>query len=110
MQIIDRSLDLCTKESHFIFPSSKHDDQAINPKAITRAFGRLRDFLEIKDATPHDLHRTGATHMTGEKLGFSRFLVSQVLNHSGDAGGAAAVTATYDRNEYLSEKRGTLNA
>jgi hypothetical protein len=38
----------------------------------------------------------------------SRFIVSRVLNHVSDTGGAAPVTAVYDRNEYLAEKRQAL--
>jgi hypothetical protein len=33
-----------------------------------------------------------------------------VINHVSDTGGAAAVTAVYDRNEYLPEKRRALDA
>lgn len=33
-----------------------------------------------------------------------------VLNHTGDTGGAASVTAVYDRNAYLTEKRRALGA
>ena len=58
----------------------------------------------------HDLRRTGATHLTGEGLSVSRFLVSQVLNHISDTGGSSAVTAIYDRNAYLAQKRNALNA
>ena len=58
----------------------------------------------------HDLRRTGATHLTGEGLSVSRFIVSQVLNHVSDTGGSSAVTAVYDRNAYLSQKRHALDA
>jgi len=56
------------------------------------------------------LRRTGATALTSEAIGIPRFIVSQVLNHSSDAGDTAAVTAVYDRNAYLPEKRRALNA
>jgi integrase len=59
--------------------------------------------------TIHDLRRTGATMMTGEKLGIPRFIVSKILNHTGDTGGAAVTTGVYDRNEYLKEKRDALD-
>jgi len=36
-------------------------------------------------------------------------LISKVLNQT-DSGGAAAVTAIYDRNDYLPEKRRALDA
>lgn len=53
---------------------------------------------------PHDLRRTGASRLTGD-LGFSRFLVGQVLNHV-----ETGVTATYDRHAYDREKRQALEA
>lgn len=43
------------------------------------------------------------------RLWFLRFVVSKVLNQT-DSGGAAAVTAVYDRNDYLPEKRRALDA
>lgn len=43
------------------------------------------------------------------RLWFLRFVVSKVLNQT-DCGGAAAVTAVYDRNDYLTEKRRALGA
>ena len=66
--------------------------------------------MNIDDATPHDLRRTGATNLTSERVGIPRFVVSQVLGHSGDLGGGAAITGTYDRNDYLKEKRRALDA
>jgi hypothetical protein len=51
------------------------------------------------------LRRTGATALTSERLGVPRFIVSRVLNHASDTGDSAIVTATYDRNSYLAEKR-----
>ena len=59
---------------------------------------------------PHDFRRTGASFLTGERIGIPRFIVSRVLNQAPDTGGAAAVTAVYDRNEYLSEKRKALDS
>jgi hypothetical protein len=38
------------------------------------------------------------------------FIVSRVMNHASDTGDAAAVTAVYDRNAYLPEKRRALEA
>ena len=45
-----------------------------------------------------------------ERIGIPRFIVSRVLNQISDTGGAAAVTAVYDWNEYLREKRRALDA
>ena len=94
----------------YLFPSSRKPGLPIEAHALTRAFGRIAEALGLLDIRVHDLRRTGATHMTGEKLGFPRFIVSQVLNHVSDTGGAAAVTSVYDRNEYLAEKRRALAA
>jgi hypothetical protein len=73
---------------------------------------RTDPFIEtgVENARLHDLRRTGATHLTGEGLSVSRFLVSQVLNHISDTGGSSAVTAVYDRNAYLAQKRNALGA
>jgi integrase len=105
--------------SPFLFPSSRTGDKPMRPVALNIAWyrsvvrsdkpspigadGRLR-------ITPHDLRRTGATAITSERIGMPRFIVSQVLNHTSDSGGTAAVTAVYDRNAYLKEKRAALNA
>lgn len=93
-----------------LFPSPRDPSRPIEAAAITRAFGRMRKALNLGDIRPHDLRRTGATHLTGERLGFPRFIVSRVLNHVSDTGGAAKVTAVYDTNEYLAEKRRALDA
>ena len=52
----------------------------------------------------------GTTNLTSEHVGIPRFTVSQVLGHSGDLGGGVAIIGTYDRNDYLKEKRRTLDA
>ena len=70
----------------------------------------MRDTLKMVDMRPHDFRRTGATNLTGERLGFPRFTVSKELNHASDTGNAATVTSVYDRNEYLPEKRRALDA
>lgn len=110
LEIIDLALSVRTKENDFVFPSPRFDDRAIDPQAITSAFIRMKQALRLDDVRPHDLRKTGATNLTGEILGFSRFMVSKVLNHSSDTGNAAIVTSVYDRNEYLSEKRRALDA
>jgi integrase len=82
----------------------------VEPHALTRSFGRITGATGVENARLHDLRRTGATHLTGESLSVSRFLVSQVLNHISDTGGSSAVTAVYDRNAYLAQKRRALDA
>lgn len=97
------------KWSDFAFPS-RSSDRGITRHAFTRAMKRMTNVLRIPDATPHDFRRTGATNITGERIGTPRFIVSRVLNQISDTGGASAVTGVYDRNEYLPEKRRALAA
>ena len=108
-ELIDAALSVRPGDSPFVFPSPRNHQTPINPQALTRAFIRMKQALDLGDIRPHDLRRTGATNLTGENLGFSRFIVSKVLNQT-DSGGAAAVTAVYDRNDYLPEKRRALDA
>jgi integrase len=110
LELIDLALSVRSVESEYVFPSPRSAEVPINPQALTRAFIRMKQALEMGDVRPHDLRRTGATNLTGEALSFPRFIVSQVLNHAGDTGNSAAVTSVYDRNEYLPEKRGALDA
>lgn len=90
-----------------LFPSRTDAEASMTRHALTRAMKRLCDKLEITDASPHDLRRTGATNITSERVGMPRFVVSAVLNHVSEMGG---VTQVYDRNEYLPEKRRALEA
>lgn len=107
----------------FAFPGRGKTDQPMTRAAISRALGRIRAAplasrgrgdeapkAPLTNVTPHDLRRTGATYITGERIGLSRFVVSRVLNQMTDTGGAAAVTRVYDRNEYLADKRKALDA
>lgn len=63
---------------------------------------RTRAALGISDATPQDLRRTAASHMTS--IGISRLVVSKILNHA-----EPGVTAVYDRHSYDHEKRAALD-
>ena len=89
---------------------SPRTDGPIMRHAASRAMKRLTTAIGIEDATPHDLRRTGATNITGERIRMPRFIVSRVLNQMSETGGAAAVTGVYDRNDYLTEKRRALFA
>ena len=79
---------------------------------LNTALSRTDPFIEtcVENARLHDLRRTGATHLTGEGLSIPRLIVSKVLNHISDTGGSSAVTAVYDRNAYLAQKRNALDA
>lgn len=92
----------------YIFPSPTTAGASIDAHAITRAVNRLCTRLELPPGSPHDFRRTGATTLTGERYGVRRFIVGKVLAHTAQDG--PAVTAIYDRNEYLAEKRGALEA
>ncbi|UHD43843.1 tyrosine-type recombinase/integrase [Aureimonas altamirensis] len=93
-----------------VFPSPQESAGSIQPAAMSHAFRRLAKHLKVTGVRPHDLRRTGATNLTSERIGTSRFIVSQVLNHTSDTGGTAAITAVYDRNAYLPEKRRALES
>ena len=94
----------------FVFPSPRDKGKHIDRRALSRAMNRMCELLNINNATPHDLRRTGATNLTSERVEIPRFIVSQVLGHSSDTGGGAAITGVYDRNAYLKEKRRALDA
>ena len=114
MAVLDRAFGLAGDESGYAFPSPRLDasenSKPITRHALSRAMKRLTTKVGVADATPHDLRRTGATNITSEKIGISRFVVSRVLNQISDTGGAGATTAVYDRNAYLPEKRKALDA
>jgi integrase len=93
-----------------LFPTSRGDLKAIDAANLTRVFIEVAKEAGLGNARLHDLRRTGATAMTSERIGISRFIVSRVLNHASDTGDAAAVTAVYDRNAYMPEKRRALDA
>ncbi|WP_309646017.1 integrase arm-type DNA-binding domain-containing protein [Phenylobacterium sp.] len=92
----------------FVFPSPTKAGAHLDPHAMTRAVSRMCARLELPPGSPHDMRRTAATMLTSERYGFRRFVVGKVLGHTVQDG--AAVTAVYDRNEYLPEKRQALEA
>jgi len=95
----------------FAFPSPRGPKpHPITRHALSRAAARLLQVAGIDGVTPHDFRRTGTTCLTGERIGVPRFIASRVINHISDSGGAAKVTVVYDRNEYLTEKRRSLDA
>ena len=59
--------------------------------------------IGIDNATPHDLRRTAASHMT--EMGIPRLVVSKILGHSD-----GSITAIYDRFEYWPQKKQALDA
>ncbi len=98
-------------EPPYVFPSPRDRERPIRPDAITHAMAHLCLVLGIKNASPHDIRRTGSTTLTSERLGFIPLIRSRVLSHGSDTGGGAPVSSNhYDVNEYLSEKRKALTA
>ena len=109
-EILDLAFSIAGSRNAYAFPSVQNGEGHLTRPAMDRAMKRLTSSVNVTDATPHDLRRTGATAITSERIGISRFIVSRVLNHISDAGGAGAATGVYDRNEYLFEKRKALDA
>ncbi len=100
---------LPTDATH-LFPSARGAAKTIQAATLTRAFIEAAKAAKLTNTRLHDLRRTGATTLTSERLGIGRFTVSAVLNHASDTGNAAAVTAVYDRNDHLPQKRAALDA
>lgn len=92
----------------FVFPSPTNPLAHLDQHAMTRAVNRMCVRLKLPLGSPHDFRRTGATTLTGEEHRVRRLIVGKVLGHTAHEG--AAVTAVYDRNEYLPEKREALDA
>jgi len=109
LQILAHAFALAGTDQGFAFPSTKSKHGHLTRHSLNRAMQRLIASTGVTDAVSHDFRRTGATHMTSERIGAPRFIVSRVLNQISDTGGAAAVTGIYDRNEYLPEKRRALD-
>jgi integrase len=86
----------------WLFPSPRAGRPITGP-AVDHAMRGNRDALGAGEATPHDLRRTAASHMTS--IGISRLVVSKILNHA-----EPGVTAVYDRHSYDAEKRAALAA
>jgi integrase len=89
-------------ESKWLFPSPRRKGPITGP-AVDHAMRDNREALGTGDATPHDLRRTAASHMTS--IGISRLVVSKILNHA-----EPGITAVYDRHSYDREKRAALDA
>jgi integrase len=89
--------------SRWLFGSPRRQDEPIATHSVSHAVRNNRERLGIGNATPHDLRRTAASHMTS--IGISRLVVSKILNHA-----EPGVTAVYDRHSYDGEKRAALAA
>jgi integrase len=79
-------LDPKVRRSGPVFRSPVNHARAITAHGITRALSRTCKDLNLTAGSPHDFRRCGATHLTGERLGFRRFVVSKVLGHAAHDG------------------------
>lgn len=94
-----------------VFPGPRDAANSIRPDSVTHTMRDTMAALGLKNASPHDLRRTGATNLASERLAVAAFVVSKVLGHRSDLGGAAAVTlAHYALYDYAPEKRRALEA
>lgn len=94
-----------------IFPSPRDPDKSIRPDSVTHTIRDVAAAVGMPNAAPHDLRRTGATNMVSERLKVSPLVVSRLLAHRSDNGGAAAVTFVhYALHDFASEKRQALEA
>ncbi|WP_366932360.1 site-specific integrase [Phenylobacterium sp.] len=107
MELLALARRLPGGNGEYIFPSPTKPQQHLEPHAMTRAVSRICERHELPPGSPHDFRRSGATVLTGEKYGVRRFIIGKVLGHTAQEG--AAVTAVYDRNEYLADKRAALD-
>ncbi|WP_122467093.1 tyrosine-type recombinase/integrase [Brevundimonas lutea] len=106
LEVLDQARSVC-EASPFIFPSVGNAATHLQADLLTRAVSRLCNRLSIAPGSPHDFRRSGATTLTTERYGVRRFVVSKVLAHT-PTDGASLITAVYDRNDYLPEKRQAL--
>ncbi|QQS53324.1 MAG: tyrosine-type recombinase/integrase [Candidatus Competibacteraceae bacterium] len=89
-------------DSVWAFPSPRNNGaMPMGATAADHAMRKALPAMELTDATPRDLRRTAASHMTG--LGIPRLVVAKILNHTD-----RSVTAIYDRHSYGPEKRDAL--
>ena len=93
-----------TGESQWVFESFYYPGRHV--KDIRQIVENVRELSGVDDFRIHDLRRTAATNMA--KLGTERTVLGKVLNHKGLAGDSA-VTAVYDRYQYMKEKRLALS-
>jgi len=92
--------------SKYVLPKRRrgHEDRPSSGQLISRSVTRLREqfkVIGIAPFTPHDLRRTGRTHLS--MLGTSEDIAERVLNHS-----RGEMVGTYDLFEFVPQKRVAL--
>lgn len=107
-----RSLfEILREESHpndeFVFQSREIADTHKRRVFYEKRIIKIRSAAKLEDFTTHDLRRTATTYWGKVRLdngqSVSREIKKRLLNHA-----IADVTATYDRFEYLDDKREVL--
>ncbi len=88
------------KHDRFVFPSLTKKQAPIYP--ASKVAGDVKKGSKVADFRSHDLRRTMSTEST--RLGFARFLVDRLLNHT-----EQGVGRVYDRYDYLKEKTEALD-
>lgn len=109
-ELIREALALRTDpESRYVFPAREiSKDAPMGAPALSHAMADLVAALAFTErATVHDLRRTAASLMGGDRGGVSPGSVGVVLNHKGGRG-AGGVTFIYLRSPLLAEKRRAL--
>jgi integrase len=111
--LVEQALALRTQfdlaSSPYVFPSPRGTGSAITPNPVSHGMRDICRAIGIENATTHDLRRTAASIMASERLKVPPFLIGRLLNHSGETGGAAAVTMkVYALYDYAPEKRDAL--
>ncbi len=103
--VIAQALELAGA-SDWLFPSQTGKGP-IGAHAATKALGRARHAIGLKDFRIHDLRRTAATRMA--ELGFSPHTISLILNHASARKGSVT-SKVYVQYSYDKEKREALDA
>ncbi len=115
VELIEEALKLADfgreAPSGCVFPGRRETGKSMRPDSVTHALADVALACGIEGITVHDLRRTGASAMASERLGLPPFIISKVLGHTADTGGAAAVTLThYAVYDFVPEKRRALEA
>lgn len=114
VKLIEQAIALQDDDtSPFVFPAPwrKLSGRSIEGGAMSHALSDIYRACEIEGATLHDLRRTGAANMASERLKTAPVVISRVLGHTLDSGGASMVTARhYAIYDYASEKREAVQA
>ncbi|BBO72071.1 integrase [Desulfosarcina alkanivorans] len=89
-------------DSEYVFQSSYKPEKSMTRHALTRAIARHWSEMEIDEKfTPHDLRRTLRTRLAELKV--DDIVGEKILGHR-----LQGVLGTYNRHEYMDEKRGGL--